>query len=175
MPNFRYLRRGEMKIRCGFVSNSSSASYQIILNVDWDEFIHRIQGEIWDWFNEEQIIQKVGERIQSYEKRLEEKNSGKLKRLAPYFDFMEFWEQDLIAATELLEEIKNSGTVPLRNKELTQKIFDFYGLTLEFDLSYIIVGGGTSMHNSYNDGPPRLIFLFEYPKDIVTASIQKDS
>lgn len=99
-----------MKIRTGFVSNSSSASYIIKVKMDKDDFKELIFNEFYNYFYLEGFIEKLDRDIAWLE--------GKIEK-AEKEDYKISFENDILN----IEYIKESVQRIIYAKELQSKLF----------------------------------------------------
>lgn len=140
-----------MKIRNSFVSNSSSSSYIINIQVDIDTFYKELFKEYgsWDFLCKEELIPKIEEIIESVEKSIKE--MGEKKNENKKYDkyFYETYPSDLKFYKKLLEKVKK-----LKDVELTKLLLDKYyyiNVVEKFD-DEIKIWADTSMHNDFDNG-----------------------
>jgi hypothetical protein len=135
------IKKGEnMKIRNGFVSNSSSSSYIVTLkNKTFKEFASNFlaEGDFYD-YDPQSLIKKMKLDIEEYKQHDTTKQE---------------WYKDWIKQTEetlnKMEKIYNKkGLCP----ELLKVIMEKYGIKVTEENNNVVLDYFTSMHNSYNEG-----------------------
>ena len=166
-----------MKIRNGFVSNSSSSSYIIIIDQDWRDVLENIYyGFVYSWFEvkEKGILEHLNNKLSSrYEpKDNKEKIHDLILRIEDCQEVADSGE--LIPYYKLLDydvdEDEGGPQVTERNYyiEIIMGILKYvYDIEVEIVTSKtammhnIKFSGISSMHNSFSDIP-------EILKDIIT-------
>ena len=135
-----------MKIRNGFVSNSSSSSYIVrIKDTTWDEFCDLVSGDKGFYYREE-LVQKIDEEITRYETYINETKDDKdniLKSMIPIY-------KDQLAKLKKLKK-----KMPKDNDDqLVEIALEFHSIKWEVDedCKEVELRDFTSMHNSFNEG-----------------------
>ena len=71
-----------MKIRNGFVSNSSSSSYIVrIKDTTWDEFCDLVLADKGSYYYSYELSQEIDKAIMSYEENIKEYKENKLQEI----------------------------------------------------------------------------------------------
>ena len=157
-----------MKIRTGFVSNSSSSSYIVKIHVPYNEFVDFLGARHkWDYFCLENIKNKIDFQIkeleESHKKSLEEYKDRSEWLFKCYDDRLKYLNDFKKETSELTED--NFDKIV----ELVLKYNDITEDTIETDSgeNIVILSYFTSMHNDFNDGMNDLLkeivlgFLFD--------------
>jgi hypothetical protein len=151
-----------MKIRYGFVSNSSSSSYIVkFKNMSFLDFVECVMGADLGWFNEEAIEERISNDIIDLEDRKDDSILGALiqSKIETYRNYL-----------ERSRNIKN-------DIERVQLVFDLEGIRVEEDNGDLLLNYFTSMHNDFNTGMNDLYkeiiftFLFDLKKEITCERI----
>jgi hypothetical protein len=166
-----------MKIRNGFVSNSSSASYTIIIDMELNEFIDNIFSEFnITYFWVKDLIDEYIDKRNEYKKNLD--ISLTLPKYYSFHNQEGLDKLDLII--ERLNAIKDLDEQSYCGNEegkfvidkvnaVTWLLKEIYSVDLNLHTSKSIqLECGSSMHNSYQDVPSIVktiltYFDFEYP------------
>lgn len=146
-----------MKIRNGFVSNSSSASYCLRIPLPLDEILDELYTEYnWNIFNKEKRKNETIKNLTDGKKYVEEFRD---KKNAFFFSGVkDRIEED----KKFLEEIDN-----LSSKDFAKKVLERKGIIIEQDKDITELRCWTAMHNSYLEGVSDIFkeimmyFLFE--------------
>lgn len=138
-----------MKIRNGFVSNSSSASYIIeIHGIELDTFLETLDREYsWLKFNKDDIEKEVKEQ---YKKTKALVNSG-----GRFYGLGEGWLKE---AEERKQRVETAKT----RTEFVQTVLWLRGIRITEKDTSIELYGYTSMHNSFEDMPDLLREIILY-------------
>lgn len=167
-----------MKIRVGFVSNSSSASYIITLRgtrKDIEEVINEACAtSSWD-NNIESVVEN---NITRLENSLRDLESGRESFLSESID-------DIKANLELHKSYKTflNGNGNINRQELfTRMVLSIFGICrTNLDNGDVQLNYFTAMHNSYTEGMPRVLkeivlyALFELSKVKINCVIERDN
>ena len=134
-----------MKIRNGFVSNSSSASYIVKINgSSFEDLCARLLCEYsWCEFNLVAVLGKISNRITEASERLQ---TGEIK---PFYDKL---IEDLEALLKEAKDIDEDNGV-----EVVDFILKYNGIEYQEDSNEITLFDCTSMHNSYDEGVSDLL------------------
>ena len=153
-----------MKIRNGFVSNSSSASYIIkIHGIDYNDFINIILREYgWSLFSKSNVKQKLIKKLTDnklYTKDLKNELKNKTVSRVSWFGYLE----DNIKKDEaLLKKIDNFSL-----EEIVEVVLERNSIKIMNDDDGIEIKFWTAMHNDFSSGMPEvlrevvLFFMFE--------------
>ena len=173
------------KIRTGFVSNSSSASYVVKFNIDIINFIELIYSEYdFTYFSIENLIERYEEKIGKY-KELMRKEKEKPRK---YYTL--YTEEYLKELESKLNFLKSIGTLQdyesIEGKFFSNKfkiipwiLKNVYSVELTEEFNSVVLKDWTSMHNSYSDVSNILkdiimYFDFEKPEINKIFKIEKD-
>lgn len=138
-----------MKIRFGFVSNSSSASYTICIHTEKNTFIQLIKNKIIcnEFFQESSEFKKIVE--YNYNKLKDSinksTNTGTL-----YNIFIDRTKENLENHKKLLKKWDNIR-YDLSN-EMYEDLFKYFDLDVSENNGITNISYTTIMHNSYNEG-----------------------
>ena len=173
------------KIRSGFVSNISSASYIIKFNMELEDFINEIYNAFdYQFFKVEDHIYTLEEQIKKYELALNKENLKKN-------NFKIYNQQQLNELKSKLEYLKSIRSLDDYNQDkegifIVDKIEavkwilkHMYSVDVEEQPNWTVLKDWTSMHNSYNDvcnvlKTISIHFDFEWPKIKKLYKIEKD-
>lgn len=170
-----------MKIRLGFVSNSSSASYTVILNESMDDFINTMHDQCsypYLWPNV--IIENLNRSIQGTQERIDLANTHNGR---PFFESIEILETRKASLEETrrsVEEIQNNTQGPggrasnyEEKKRILNLVLTINHITMKDNGSIIQLDATTIIHNNYMEGMPDflkeivLYYTFERPKNVM--------
>lgn len=132
-----------MKIRMGFVSNSSSASYIIeVGGLTFDELLHMLDQEYsWKYFDYDKIKSEIDNK---YYKTLN------LSKHGQFHGLKEDWIREATEEKERFDKINNEG------EELVRFVLSFRGISVEELPNKLRLTAFTFMHNDYDDMPDLL-------------------
>jgi len=158
-----------MKIRNGFVSNSSSSSYIVkIRDTYWDEFCDIVAANDGGFqFGQEIMIRQIKEILNDTARtnRRLASDDGKLIEM--------FKEMDEAWVTRLNGFLDKLSADKISNVSLIEIALDFHGIRhVESHKDIVELMYITSMHNSFDEGMPLLLkeivlmFLFDSKKKI---------
>jgi len=166
-----------MKIRNGFVSNSSSASFIVTVKMDKHQLFHVLSKELgWSYLSKAAFRGIVSVALEKHKEYLrKEKKELKNKKLKEILPFDNFWEDTVKSETELLDKIdkykindyKYDGEEDYIN--FVQDVLSYHHIFLKplFKTEDVWeFSSWTSMFNSYDDIPTLLkeiilMFAFE--------------
>ena len=158
-----------MKIRQGFVSNSSSASYIVkIQNIEEQEFFDRVACMYCKGFTFEkehllELIEKFVVEAQFFCKSADSV-------------MLDYWEKELKEYLLLKKQLTKINS----NEDLVKFGFNLRGIHYEYKNSNIELDSWTSMHNSFTDGLDNILqeiileFIFN-GKYNITCEIKEDA
>ena len=137
-----------MKIRNGFVSNSSSSSYIVSIHgIKYKNFITHIYREYnWNYFNEQKIKEKVIERLKDNSEYKKEINEKKMD-----FFFSQI-EKMIEKDTELLEKIDSFS-----DEEMVETMLKRISIKVIDKKNSVELISETTMHNDFNTGMTNLL------------------
>lgn len=169
-----------MKLRLGFVSNSSSASYTVTVNKSYDEVIDFFMADTPISWRIDEILHDYEERLAGIEASLENTRSKSEDSLfAGSIEWLEESKQEIRGKYKRLKDIielgpKHTWTQEDRRIVVTDYL-SYRGVSIKAEYDNTIVEGGTGMHNSYLDTPVYLQalvlhFAFEDPSAIICKS-----
>lgn len=168
-----------MKLRTGFVSNSSSASYIVNIDISYEDFITKMFEEfLFGYVNH--IIGYLDNEIEQTGLKLEEYKESKHHEVLKFMYNREMEEMDKLVnyKNKCLKIDKDNPTV--EDKELMLKIFFD---RIEFFENEIVTGkivtvrSSTAMHNNVGDVPKGLKDIIVYcmsRKIPVTFEVDED-
>lgn len=140
-----------MKIRLGFVSNSSSASYTLIVNDTTENFFNIIRNEFYYIFdiNSQDIFSLRRQSkydLRSYKNKLKE-----IKKY-PLTKFDESLEEVKDKISYFKNKIKKLNSIEyIKSDEFIEEFLKYNNICIYYESTYIKLLSTTSMHNSYND------------------------
>ena len=136
-----------MKIREGFVSNSSSASYIVKIHTSWEDFSTIIKDEIyWSFCDVNSLKTEIQNSI-TKEKEFLNKDATLFEPLT------EYWEESLAKQEEMLKELDKEMTP----EDMIKWVLKYNGMGFIEKPDMIELSGFTSMHNSYVEGMQDLL------------------
>jgi len=142
-----------MKIRTGFVSNSSSSSYIVeIKGISEQDFLNKLFAEYsWKHFDKGEIEKDLLERIKNSKatKRDSEKDKISVGKKA-FSDLYDNWLKDSENDLIRFKEVET-------NEELVKFVIEHNGITIKIGEDKIELNAWTSMHNDFHDGMPQLL------------------
>jgi len=169
-----------MKIRQGFVSNSSSASYYVTLNQNIDEALNTIQENCWyPYLDEDALLEILEKYIKDTESRLED-----IDKKSERFLILDT-KPELESRLKKYQSMKQTIIDKASGKPIEDHAIAKMGLELDYILIKDINGikteleAGTSMHNSYDEGMSDflkdivLYYSFERP-ELISLKIEHD-
>ena len=146
-----------MKIRTGFVSNSSSASYIVnIKGIDFAEFCNKMETEysFSDYFNVESMMKSLDGHLERYIKGDDSTDSMK--------DLIEEFRVELEE-----QKVKLKAVNPDKYYDVVRCGLEFHQVGLKETDDGVELTSFTSMHNDYDEGVSSIMneivlyFLFE--------------
>ena len=155
-----------MKIRYGFVSNSSSASYIVKVDgISAYEFCERLAEEYcYTYFHRTDLVEKIEEEICASEKLLLDKTGLSFESWR-----QEFYGREIAHKKEILELLKGDKDEKesyfdseLEAKTLALILKEYYHIHLEEKNGKLELRGDTIMHNDFSDVPPMLKDILMY-------------
>jgi hypothetical protein len=165
-----------MKIRNGFVSNSSSASFIVtIFDTTIDEVCSNISEHfMYNHFSKTALIEKIKNQINNYNKNHELLN-----------DYNNYWIEKVRNYEEILNIIKqdinknNTSTFESLNENLALRVLkEFYGVIVLQDENKVILSTFTSMYNDITEIPEILKDIVVYYNFVnnkkITCEIEND-
>lgn len=164
-----------MKIRLGFVSNSSSASYYVTLRETPQDALLTITAQCsWPYFQEGIVLSKLDEWIKSYENRLEYIDKTRETFLIGSKESIELTLKVLQDKRKrikyIFEQRRKDWTI--LPQELLDYILELNYITVEYKDDRVLLSATTAMHNNYIEGMPDLLkdivlyYSFEEPERI---------
>ena len=139
-----------MKIRTGFVSNSSSSSYFVeIEGIDLKDFLNKLFIEYtWNHFNKSEIEARLYQCIENNKVAKRDYNKSGVSRL-----FEKNYDTWLKDSENDLDQFKKAKT----DEALVKFVIKYNGINLKHSKDKIRLSTWTSMHNSFNEGMPELL------------------
>ena len=127
-----------MKIREGFVSNSSSASYIIkIPNITLDELYKTLIRECWPDFDKEYFIRELKKREETALKYIGDEHMSV------------YWKKSSEKYTEMKQRDEKEG---LSSTDLAKMILEYNGITVNEESGCVEIHTMTTLHNSFVEG-----------------------
>jgi len=178
-----------MKIRSGFVSNSSSASYVVKFNMNTEEFIHEIYHALgFDYFDINFLYTDLKERIEQYEEGLEAERKDKNGK----FHFRNKKHlNEMKSQLKHLETISSINSIDTSGNEEGNFVVELvpaikwilgnmYNINVTEEFDNVVLNAWTVMHNSCNDIPQIIKdivihFSFERPEIRKICKVIEDS
>jgi hypothetical protein len=168
-----------MKIREGFVSNSSSSSYFFRINdLKFNDFVKLMVSNYWfDHFNKRIINHKIKEKIK---KAIEDnKKHSKMyskKGKDSTFKFMQKINNDhILRCKKELEDLDKCST----NGQLVKFVLKYKGIKIKLSKECVEFSYFTPMHNDFNEGMEDLlkeiIMLFSFDTNYIVQFEREDS
>lgn len=165
-----------MKIRAGFVSNSSSASYYVTLKGSKDEVLSEIFDNCcYPHIFYENLEVKVKDKLEGLQSRLNDLETKKerflLGNIPKLKKKIKDVEQTKTRLKELKEEVRQ-GMIGKHRSELTEIALELNYIDLKYCQDKILLESKTIMHNSYCEGMPDMLkdivlyYSFENPNNI---------
>lgn len=170
-----------MKLRLGFVSNSSSASYTVIINEDKEDFVDILNAECdYPYLWLDVIIKQLNRSINRTQETIDLANTHTGRPFFESIDMLEARKKSLEESRKSMENLQAISRGPERralNYEEKKKILNM-ALTLNYTTmetngNVIQLKATTTMHNNYMEGMPDflkeivLYYTFERPKNIM--------
>lgn len=137
-----------MKIRDGFVSNSSSASYIVkIHGVTFAELSNKLKPEYsWYIFDKETFVNLLNKTYKSFNKLIDASEKQQSPMLSYYITHCSKIKEHLT----LLEK-------DISFEEYLRIFFTFHQLNIIETEDYVELNNFTSMHNSFNEGMSEIL------------------
>lgn len=153
-----------MKIRLGFVSNSSSASYQVLIkNTSLDEIFEVVDADFQADLDPEEEIKILDEAIEAAERRMSStlgeikaKLKGKAKTSQDIMNRAAWRIYGYEYNLQKKDKVQNATTLEKREK-LKVLLFELKGVNVIEKGSDIELHCQTSMHNNYDEGMPHIV------------------
>jgi hypothetical protein len=139
-----------MKMRLGFISNSSSSSYIVeIRGISEEDFLNKLFNEYsWNYFDKSVIEKDLLKSIKN--NKTSKRKSEKFPPQKPFSDMYDRWIKD---SENDFARFKDTKT----NEDLARFILEHNGITIKSDKENVELYAWTSMHNDFNDGMSQLL------------------
>ena len=137
-----------MKIRNGFVSNSSSSSYIVrVKDTTWDEFCNLVVADKGFYYREE-LVHEIDEEIVRFETSIKEAKEDKNKILST---MIPMYKDKLVELKKLKKSMPKDNDI----EALVTIALKFNGIKYDVDkdVKEVELRSFTSMHNSFDDMP----------------------
>lgn len=153
-----------MKLRSGFVSNSSSASYIVKFNMNLGDFLEEVFGAFeFEYFSIQEHIYFLKQEIKKFEqakKKIIDSGDEKKKKLLSVL----YSKDKLDLMKSKLKFLESVGTldsytdqeckfVPERNDVMKWMLSNLFGVRVHEEFEKVILNSWTAMHNSISDLP----------------------
>lgn len=170
-----------MKIRAGFVSNSSSASYTIVINETMEEFMKVMTTDCsYPYMKVNYILKRIRNNIKYLNERLEIANQHTGQVFYESITYLENRKTELQNKLKIVENIRtkiyeNGHRVSISDsKQLFDIIAELSYVELEHKESMVTLTSKTAMHNNFHDIPDLmreiiLFYTFHRPQQIVAS------
>lgn len=158
-----------MKIRNGFVSNSSSASFVLLLNETKEDFFKKIESELYSYLNFKEIEKEISTTIKQY-------NISALKKEEIHPNLIEAIQKNREFYLNKLDKI-----IRACKNEDSEKVLDlYYNIGVFQSNNNLKICGSTIMFNDFCDVPSILraissLYLFTDPSKIIKSEIINES
>ena len=135
-----------MKIRNGFISNSSSASYLVKIKASMEDFTSKILEQYsWnDYFYKERFEESVREDIEELKENLKQKCT---ETQGFFYDRKKDLKKSLKNKEVLLRKLKK-----LKDIEFVKVVLEYFGIKVSSSSTEIFLNQETVMHNDFNTG-----------------------
>jgi len=172
-----------MKIRSGFVSNSSSASYVIKINMELEDFINEIYNEFdYTFFDIKKIYDQEESLYKEYDKSLSEEKNQRNKSI---FLYNKDRLKELKTKLETIQKFKSlhdydneeGKFVGNRVNIITWILENIYFIKISTQFNNVNLNCSTSMHNSYSDVPniiKDIITYFNFARPEIKITYKKE-
>lgn len=142
-----------MKIRKGFISNSSSSSYIVSIRVSPEDFYQALWEEYaWNWFSKKKNQEELEKRIKRMQKDFEEVDFSTESGRNWLLESSTLWFERLIQDKEKLDSLNEKDA-----KELIKFVLEDNHIVISEDEDEIDLEYTTSMHNDFNEGITKLL------------------
>jgi hypothetical protein len=156
-----------MKLRMGFVSNSSGSSYIVTIHTSLANVIADMTSEYgWDLFSKEKLEKGVNKRIKEANEAYQNDRSGIMKSMS------EHWIADAKRDKDALDKIGDS------KEALFATVMEFNGIKVTDHKASVVLEASTSMHNDFDD-VPRLLreivlyYIFDTDYQVICKRIDE--
>jgi len=158
-----------MKIRSGFVSNSSSSSYLVRFHVPFDEFARMLRSEYGgNWCTWPIISGKVNARIGQVKKGLADEKD-RLSGQPITNDMLSYYDEQLKKLNSFREELDRLACGD-DAAVLVKFILKYNQIICDIENDIVKLGNFTSMHNDFVSGMSELlqeiIWFFMFDTDV---------
>lgn len=163
-----------MKVRNGFVSNSSSASYMILIKrADKDTIVDKICS-LLDWGVRDYVIALSANLQEEGSWRRYQKNTSNINIFSNFTENLS--EKHLYNISLLIKKYNGIENIPESEhkkdklREILYEILERNEIIVSQEEDDVLISSGTTMHNSFADVPPWMRHIlsavcFELSKD----------
>ena len=154
-----------MKIRQGFVSNSSSASYYIKINEPWEAFVAKAIDKCWyPFFEVNTLSERIDELVVTRTSSIELAEQSEEHWLRSTLNEARAQLEWLKEEKKFLDELNQLRRYTYTQRERIVKLaLEVYGIKYSDEEDHVDVSYFTAMHNDYFESMPEpLIELILY-------------
>jgi len=155
-----------MKVRAGFVSNSSSASYYVTLRGSPKEVLDTIAENCnWPYLQTNIVLEQLKNRLESNQKRLDkianDTDTYLIYSKAEIEKNIEYLKEQIVKVNEIIKQRDAGLSYDYGKEEIAKIAFELNYIKFEEEDDQVVLESTTIMHNNYVEGMP------EFLQDIV--------